>query len=558
MSPVRPELPRFPAAAANPTTDAIPAAPDHTEPPDATDGTMSSSAHVDDSLAARIDERIHLEVQRRLREFSMSPTPDRKPLHNIDIPRHLSTWPADALLSDVGTFRIWDRTLQDRVGATIYTYITTGTLPDRADAIDRENVEIFAVRQVSDGVAGNVRKSLLTVASTHERARAYYEHLDREYNPTSSQSTLRLLHSFFNIPRAPIEEKGFVEWMTEFLDQSNCLESAQITITDVITARALTLIPDELDAFRQYMELHNTDQLPTPSNLMALAHKQVKNHHDTRNASSTLTAFAATPSPSSSSSKPKLPPARYLCPACKTGLHRVRDCPDDEARQRYIDRRNQQQQQFATRNTDQPEDEPVVATVSRFQDFPEPSTSAGQNCVRTRGGVEFHSTTSVRTLQPWAAVVRSAHFRLGAFAFAAKPPPHFHLGAFAFAAKPSPSCLAPACSTHARAPPPPRRDSGRLPSSLAEPMPPLSHQQLAAAVLMFHRPSRVSPMHDARRSQPESRRYGLPRSPTLDIESTLRSAQDLGARSEPGADLGARSEPGAPAQDLGARSEPGT
>ncbi|SDA02211.1 BZ3500_MvSof-1268-A1-R1_Chr7-3g09562 [Microbotryum saponariae] len=42
------------------------------------------------------------------------------------------------------------------------------------------------------------------------------------------------------------------------------------------------------------------------------------------------------------------------------------------------------------------------------------------------------------------------------------------------------------------------------------------------------------------------------------VESTLRSAQDLGARSEPGADLGARSEPGAPAQDLGARSEPGT
>ncbi|SDA01537.1 BZ3500_MvSof-1268-A1-R1_Chr10-1g02765 [Microbotryum saponariae] len=42
------------------------------------------------------------------------------------------------------------------------------------------------------------------------------------------------------------------------------------------------------------------------------------------------------------------------------------------------------------------------------------------------------------------------------------------------------------------------------------------------------------------------------------LESTLRSAQDLGARSEPGADLGARSEPGAPAQDLGARSEPGT
>ncbi|SCZ88152.1 BZ3501_MvSof-1269-A2-R1_Chr10-2g02444 [Microbotryum saponariae] len=69
--------------------------------------------------------------------------------------------------------------------------------------------------------------------------------------------------------------------------------------------------------------------------------------------------------------------------------------------------------------------------------------------------IEFHSTSSVRTLQHWAAI--------------------------------------------------------------CQPMPPLSHQQLAAAVLMFHRPSRVSPMHDARRSQPESRRYGLPRSPTLDI-----------------------------------------
>ncbi|SGZ30839.1 BQ5605_C046g12241 [Microbotryum silenes-dioicae] len=41
-------------------------------------------------------------------------------------------------------------------------------------------------------------------------------------------------------------------------------------------------------------------------------------------------------------------------------------------------------------------------------------------------------------------------------------------------------------------------------------------------------------------------------------EFTLRSAQDLGARSEPGADLGARSEPGAPAQDLGTQSEAGT
>ncbi|SDA05396.1 BZ3501_MvSof-1269-A2-R1_Chr12-1g03380 [Microbotryum saponariae] len=41
-------------------------------------------------------------------------------------------------------------------------------------------------------------------------------------------------------------------------------------------------------------------------------------------------------------------------------------------------------------------------------------------------------------------------------------------------------------------------------------MPPLSHQQLAAAVLMFHRPSRVSPMHDARRSQPESQQIVQP------------------------------------------------
>ncbi|SCZ88037.1 BZ3501_MvSof-1269-A2-R1_Chr10-2g02406 [Microbotryum saponariae] len=33
-------------------------------------------------------------------------------------------------------------------------------------------------------------------------------------------------------------------------------------------------------------------------------------------------------------------------------------------------------------------------------------------------------------------------------------------------------------------------------------MPPLSHQQLAAAVLMFHRPFRTSPIHDAHRLQP--------------------------------------------------------
>ncbi|SGZ08057.1 BQ5605_C030g10766 [Microbotryum silenes-dioicae] len=85
-----------------------------------------------------------------------------------------------------------------------------------------------------------------------------------------------------------------------------------------------------------------------------------------------------------------------------------------------------------------------------------PSCSSGS--IRTRGGVEFHSTTSLQTLQPWAP------FRLGAFLAS---------GAF----------LDPT-------------------SSLAKPMPPPSHLQLPAAVLLFHRPSRVLPMHDARRSQP--------------------------------------------------------
>ncbi|SGY51132.1 BQ5605_C001g00967 [Microbotryum silenes-dioicae] len=195
-----------------------------------------------------------------------------------------------------------------------------------------------------------------------------------------------MLHSFFNITRAPIKEKGFVKWMTDFLDHSNCLESANITITNIITARALTLIPDELDAFQQYMELHNDDQLPTPANLMALAHKQIKNHHNTRNAGSNITAFATTPSNPSSSNNPTnssqsshLTPARYMCPACKTSVHRVRDCPDEEARQCYINCRSRHQQQPMTQNTDTPEDAPVVASISRFQGCPDPSTSLGQN-----------------------------------------------------------------------------------------------------------------------------------------------------------------------------------
>ncbi|SDA05394.1 BZ3501_MvSof-1269-A2-R1_Chr12-1g03378 [Microbotryum saponariae] len=34
------------------------------------------------------------------------------------------------------------------------------------------------------------------------------------------------------------------------------------------------------------------------------------------------------------------------------------------------------------------------------------------------------------------------------------------------------------------------------------PLPPPRHRQLAITALMFHRPSRASPMHDARSSQP--------------------------------------------------------
>ncbi|SCZ99642.1 BZ3500_MvSof-1268-A1-R1_Chr3-1g06181 [Microbotryum saponariae] len=46
---------------------------------------------------------------------------------------------------------------------------------------------------------------------------------------------------------------------------------------------------------------------------------------------------------------------------------------------------------------------------------------------------------------------------------------------------------------------------------------PPSYLQFAAAALMIHRPSRASPMLDARRLQPGSRRRGLPRSSTLDL-----------------------------------------
>ncbi|SGY15958.1 BQ5605_C012g06713 [Microbotryum silenes-dioicae] len=153
----------------------------------------------------------------------------------------------------------------------------------------------------------------------------YYDHLDREYNPTLAQSTLRLLHTFFNISRAPIDEKDFVTWMAKFIDQANCLESANITITD-------------------YMELHNTDQLPTPANLMALTHKQIKNHHDTRNTGSNIAAFAATssyPMALSRSSKPTL--ALFVCPACKTSVHCIRNCPDKDVRKQYFEQRRGQQ-----------------------------------------------------------------------------------------------------------------------------------------------------------------------------------------------------------------------
>ncbi|SCZ87465.1 BZ3500_MvSof-1268-A1-R1_Chr2-2g04931 [Microbotryum saponariae] len=75
---------------------------------------------------------------------------------------------------------------------------------------------------------------------------------------------------------------------------------------------------------------------------------------------------------------------------------------------------------------------------------------------------------------------------------------------FAFAAKLLPlfAAPAPACSTHARAPPPHTPELCQSTSPvLTEPLPPPRHRQLAITALMFHRPSRASPMHDAR-SQP--------------------------------------------------------
>ncbi|SCZ91754.1 BZ3500_MvSof-1268-A1-R1_Chr5-1g07651 [Microbotryum saponariae] len=62
---------------------------------------------------------------------------------------------------------------------------------------------------------------------------------------------------------------------------------------------------------------------------------------------------------------------------------------------------------------------------------------------------------------------------------------------------------APACSTHARAPPPHTPEICQSTSPvLTDPLPPPRHRQLAITALIFHRPSRASPMHDARRSQP--------------------------------------------------------
>ncbi|SDA04121.1 BZ3500_MvSof-1268-A1-R1_C045g00138 [Microbotryum saponariae] len=56
------------------------------------------------------------------------------------------------------------------------------------------------------------------------------------------------------------------------------------------------------------------------------------------------------------------------------------------------------------------------------------------------------------------------------------------------------------------------------------------HRQLAITTLMFHRPSRASPMHDTRSSQPLTCRPGLPRSPTLD-HASFRARRATGSGS---------------------------
>ncbi|SCZ96928.1 BZ3500_MvSof-1268-A1-R1_Chr4-2g06863 [Microbotryum saponariae] len=113
--------------------------------------------------------------------------------------------------------------------------------------------------------------------------------------------------------------------------------------------------------------------------------------------------------------------------------------------------------------------------------------------------VEFHSTTSLRTLQPRATI--------------SKPPPCLRLRACLLNSRSRAAASTPGLSQSAL-------------SSFAKPTPPPRHSQFATADLMIHRPFRTSPIHDAHRLQPGTLIYfsvPMRRSPLLSGEVESRT-----------------------------------
>ncbi|SCZ96892.1 BZ3500_MvSof-1268-A1-R1_Chr4-1g06825 [Microbotryum saponariae] len=148
-----------------------------------------------------------------------------------------------------------------------------------------------------------------------------------------------------------------------------------------------------------------------------------------------------------------------------------------------------------------------------------PSIRSSAELARPRSDLRLAPiATSPRTVAK-TTPVPFHHLRIGAFAAppvtrASWPDTHDQsrsLDTCAPLVNPSTSCQAaapvrrpaPACSTHARAPPPPTPELCQSTSPvLTEPLPPPRHRQLAITALMFHRPSRASPMHDCQSQDP--------------------------------------------------------
>jgi hypothetical protein len=200
------------------------------------------------------------------------------------------------------------------------------------DAWQQDNT---AVRRA---ILGSTVDAIHVVDDSIRDSKAIFDALQTHYAPNDTETNFRTLQAFFNLRLNSSTRDAFLTWETEYRRLAREITEKNIKLEDLITMKAMTNLPDDMQDLRTATLVRNIDSAALPSREKCI--DVIKSYIWSKDNKSSSAAYVAVSKQSRTRTRHteqsrSRPAAKLRCYACGSSKHGVMECTDSAKKSAY-------------------------------------------------------------------------------------------------------------------------------------------------------------------------------------------------------------------------------